>query len=341
MRRPTRLGLAVAVLVVAVFGAYAAFWFVAAGRVEDGVGQFAQSLRAHNIDLSWRRVRGGGFPLALRVELREALLRDRATTPTTEVRVPLLSGSARIWNPLLWHVMAADGLTAARSLAGGAVAKLTTRAVSGSVAVAPEGGGTVWLTLSEPAIDASVHLAARDADLWLILPPHLPQTHTEPAIGVALDVRGLSLPVAPAPFTNPLDEIALGVTVMGKIPTAEPREAASAWRDSGGTLELDHLALRWGTLGVTGSGTLALDPNLQPIGGFSGAIEGYGELMSALVTAGRMRAGDARLARLALGMLAKAGPDGRPEIATSFTIQNGEMYLGPVKLGKAPRIDWK
>ena len=40
-------------------------------------------------------------------------------------------------------------------------------------------------------------------------------------------------------------------------------------------------------------------------------------------------------------MLAKAGPDGRPEIATSFTIQNGEMYLGPVKLGKAPRIDWK
>jgi hypothetical protein len=54
-----------------------------------------------------------------------------------------------------------------------------------------------------------------------------------------------------------------------------------------------------------------------------------------------MRAGDARLARLALGMLAKAGPDGRPEIATSFTIQDGEMYLGPVKLGKAPRIDWK
>ncbi|MGC2413068.1 MAG: DUF2125 domain-containing protein, partial [Stellaceae bacterium] len=105
--------------------------------------------------------------------------------------------------------------------------------------------------------------------------------------------------------------------------------------------ELDHLALRWGTLGVTGSGTLALDHDLQPIGAFSGAVEGYDALMSALVAAGRMRAGDARLARLALGMLAKPGPDGRPEIATSFTIQNGEMYLGPVKLGKVPRIDWK
>jgi hypothetical protein len=100
------------------------------------------------------------------------------------------------------------------------------------------------------------------------------------------------------------------------------------------------VALRWGALSVTGSGTLALDPNLQPLASFSGAIEGYGELMTALVAAGRLRAGDARLAGLALGMLAKPGPDGRPEIATSFTIQDGEMFLGPVKLGKVPRLDW-
>jgi hypothetical protein len=54
-----------------------------------------------------------------------------------------------------------------------------------------------------------------------------------------------------------------------------------------------------------------------------------------------MRAGDARLARLALTMLAKAGPDGRPQISTSFTIQNGQMFLGPAKLGPAPRIPWQ
>jgi len=55
-----------------VFGAYAAFWFVAAGRIEDGVGQFAQSLRAHNLDLSWRSVRVGGVSLGMRGELSEA-----------------------------------------------------------------------------------------------------------------------------------------------------------------------------------------------------------------------------------------------------------------------------
>jgi len=66
-----------------------------------------------------------------------------------------------------------------------------------------------------------------------------------------------------------------------------------------------------------------------------------GELVSANVAAGRLRASDARLARLALTMLARAGPDGRPEIAASFTIQDGQMYLGPAKLGPAPRINWQ
>jgi len=59
-----------------------------------------------------------------------------------------------------------------------------------------------------------------------------------------------------------------------------------------------------------------------------------------LVGAGRLKASDARVARLALALMAKTGPDGRPEIAASLTIQNGEMFLGPAKLGPAPRIDW-
>ncbi|MBV8494929.1 MAG: DUF2125 domain-containing protein, partial [Alphaproteobacteria bacterium] len=86
---------------------------------------------------------------------------------------------------------------------------------------------------------------------------------------------------------------------------------------------------------------LALDINLQPIGGFSGSVEGYEELMNALVAAGKMKPSDAQLARIGLAMLAKAGPDGRPAITTSFTIQNGEMFLGPAKLGPAPKISWE
>ena len=118
-------------------------------------------------------------------------------------------------------------------------------------------------------------------------------------------------------------------------------KAISEWRDAGGTIELDNLQVKWGELGSTASGTIALDRELQPIGGFSGAIQGYDQILAALVQSGRMRAAEAGLARLALAMLAKAGPDGKPAITTAFTIQNGQMFLGPAKLGKAPRIAWE
>jgi hypothetical protein len=127
---------------------------------------------------------------------------------------------------------------------------------------------------------------------------------------------------------------------MGAFPSGSLAQAAAKWRDDGGMLELDHLSLRWGDMAVTASGTLALDRDLQPIGGFSGGVAGFDQLLTTLVAAGRVKASDARIARLALAMLARAGPDGRPEIPTSLSIQNGEMFLGPAKLGKAPRIDW-
>jgi hypothetical protein len=340
MRRPTRLSLAVVVLVLAIVGAYSAYWFTVAGRLETAVRDWAQTLPAQNLDLSWREMRVGGFPFALSIELADARLRDRSAVPAGEVQAPLLVGSARPWNPFVWRLLAPNGLTGSAGPADNADAKVSVRAASGVATVASEGGGRLWVELKEPTADAGLRVAAKDVELWLDLPPRQPQSHGERALGVALDVRGLTLPVVPVPLQNPVDEIAFGATVMGAVPGGPPRRAAAAWRDSGGTLELEHFALRWGPLRVTLSGTLALDGELQPMAAFSGAIEGYDELMAALVAAGRLRASDARLARLALAMLARAGPGGRPEIATSFTIQNGEMYLGPVRLGKAPRIDW-
>ena len=127
----------------------------------------------------------------------------------------------------------------------------------------------------------------------------------------------------------------------GVIPSGKLADAAAAWRDAGGTIQLDSLRINWGALGATATGTIALDQELQPIGGFSGAVQGYDQILTALAQNGQIRATDAGLARIALTMLAKTGPDGKPEIRTAFTIQNGQMFLGPAKLGKAPRLTWE
>lgn len=342
MRRPLRLGLwAAGLLLLVAFGGYSAFWFVAAGRVEDGIGQWAQSLRAKNkLDLTWKTVRVGGFPFAFRIGLGEARLHNLASGGG-ELQMPVLSASARPWQFRVWRLAAPDGLTASQGPAGTAGATLTARSAEGTVAVGGDGGARVWFALARPAADAGAHLEAEDADIWLDLPPQQPQSQGESGFGIAVAARQVSLPQVPAPFTNPLDEINFAVIIKGPLSAGPLRQAAAAWRDAGGTLELEQLQLRWGSLAIRGSGTVALDRELQPEGAFSAAVEGYGQLMQALVAAHRMRASDARFAQLALTMLARSGPDGRPEIATSFTIQDGQMFLGPARLGPAPRIAWQ
>ena len=340
MRRSTRLGLAIVVALLVLFGVYTGFWFYAASHVEDGLGQGVAALHAQQVAASWHSIRVGGFPFAFDVELREARLSDHAGIPGVEIRAPRLRGTARPWNPRIWRVAAPDGLSATTTAPGKPAVTLKAQTATGSVAIGAEGGARVWVGLAAFTADGGAHLAARDVDAWFSLPSHPPRTHTEPAFGVALAAREVTLPMMPAAFSKPLDELALGATVRGAIPAAPAREAATAWRDSGGTLELDHFTLHWGALAITGSGTVALDAQLQPIAAFSGEVEGYPELIGALVAAGHIPAGEARLARLGLALLSHTGADGRPQIKTSFRIQNGEMYLGPAKLGPAPHIAW-
>jgi hypothetical protein len=241
-----------------------------------------------------------------------------------------------------WELVAPDGLSA--SLAGGGERpplQLAAHTAIGVLAVDPQAGTHLWLNLQDISVEAGAKVPISSADAWVTLPPKTPQSHAAPALGVALDLRQVQLPSMTSVLNDTIEELAIGVTLKGTVPSGKLAQAVAAWRDAGGTVELDNLHLDWGGVGANASGTIALDRELQPVGGFSGAIAGYDKILIGLVQSGRMRAADAGLARLALAMLAKAGPDGRPEIKTAFTIQNGEMFLGPAKLGKAPHIAWE
>jgi hypothetical protein len=343
MRRPTRLGLAAIALLLVLFGAYAAYWRSVAGRIEDGVVAWQQSMRARKIDASWQKLRVAGFPFAFRVEMASAVLRDRALNPAPELRLPALTGSTRPWDFAEWKLAAPQGLSADLAAAGRRPpVKLAAQTAEGTAAAGPEGAATLlWFNLHGVSAEAGDRVPINSAVAWITLPATPPRAHTDPSLGLAIDLRQVRLPASPPSFSNTIDELALGVTVKGAVPDGPLAEAVAAWRDAGGTVEFDNLHLRWGGLGATANGTIALDRQLQPIGAFSGGIQGFGEILNALVEADRMTAEQAALAQIALTTLAKAGPDGKPQITTSFTIQNGKMYLGPARLGDAPRIVWQ
>jgi hypothetical protein len=340
MRRRKRYGLAAVAALVVLLGGYSVYWMALAHRIENGVAAWALAARQRQVDASWRALGVAGFPVRFRIALKDAALRDRSVDPAAELWVPALSASAARWDLANWRLDAPAGLTGDAGI-GRPPLRLLAPSAAGAVHLGPAGGGTLWLRLPAARLETSGRVRIGAAALWITLPSQPPQRHTEANFGLAGDLRGVELPAAARALGESIDELAFGITVKGALPRGNLMRSVAAWRDAGGTVELDNLDLRWGGLGATATGTIALDQELQPIGGFSGAVEGYDRILRALVQAGRMPAGDAGLAQLALTLLAKAGPDGRPRIATSFTIQNGQMYLGPARLGAAPRLVWK
>jgi hypothetical protein len=287
-------------------------------------------------------MRVSGYPVAFRVDLGSAALRDASITPSLEFQIPALSGTARPWDFADWRLAAPQGFTADFAAAAGRTpAKLIAHAADGLISIEPEGGWTLWLSLRETSVEAGAAVLVSSAEATLTVPPSPARGHVEPVIALAVEASQIKLPAAIAPLGDTIDELDFAATEKGTIPSGKLADGLGAWRDAGGKIEIDNLRLKWGALDATATGTIALDQELQPTGSFSGAIQGYDQILTALVQNGQMRVSDASLARIALTFLAKTGPDGKPEIRTAFTIQNGQMFLGPAKLGRVPHLSWE
>ena len=79
---------------------------------------------------------------------------------------------------------------------------------------------------------------------------------------------------------------------------------ARAWRDNGGSLEISHLAMGWGPLGLTSSATLALDDQLQPMGSGNARVVGYADALDRLAAAGMLTKSAAIAAKAVLSLMA-------------------------------------
>jgi hypothetical protein len=342
MRRSARFGLAAVAVLLVLFGAYAAYWWIVAGRIRDGVLAWQQSETPRKIDASWQDLRVTGFPTMFRVNINDAVLRDRAWSPPPELHAASLSGSARPWDFNNWVLTAPRGLIADLAAAGERPpVKLTARSAKGTASLSAQGKTWLWLNLRDIAAEANGKIPIKFADAWITVPAKPPKADTDASFGLALNLREIEVAAPPVKFSHTLDQLALAVTVKGAMPDGPLASAVAAWRDAGGTIEVDNLRVQWGGLGVSGNGTLALDQRLQPIAAFSGGVEGFDTILNALVAADWLTPEQAELVQIALTALAKPGPDGKPQITAPFTIENGKMYLGPARLGAVPRIVWE
>lgn len=325
-----------AIALIVASAAYSAFWFSVAGGLRAGLEPWAAARRSEGYTVAWETASVGGFPLSFRFSFEGASFGGSQPAPFT-AKAPTLVLSAAPWNLERWQAVAPHGAELAAPGASFDAARL-----DGSVRL--RHGDESLIDVEATALNGqgfASGLHAAGATLHLALPAKAPADHHDAALDALVEVAQLTLPAGLPPLGNVIDHLSLAATLKGRLPSGGPSQSLAAWRDDGGTVELAHGALHWGNLAVDATGTMALDGNLQPIGALTATIEGQNEIVDAAVNAGDLRPKDAGIAKIVLGVLARPGPDGRPQIKAPIRIQDEHLFLGPAKIADLPRIEWR
>lgn len=334
MRRILAPLLAVLVLAAA---AYTGYWHHIAGTLRGSVAPWAEARRAEGYALRWDEMTVTGFPTGFRLRFDRASIARQTPLPY-EVRIPLLVAEAAPWDLEHWRLAAPKGGEIALPAEETTVAAAS---LDGALALGDPGGTTITLAAHRVAGgDAAAGLAVAEAEARLTLPAAAPASHRDTRLDLSLQLAGLTLPRAVPPFDGTIETLSLRASLKGALPSGPPRRSLAAWRDDGGTVELEEGRLRWGKLDASANGALALDGSLQPIGALTATIEGHDAIVDAAVAAGSLRAGDARLAKIVLGLMAQPGADGRRRITLPVSVQEGRLYLGPAEIAALPTITW-
>ena len=315
------------IIVLSVAAIYAGVWVVASRGLNHGLQAGIAAAEAQGWQIDTGSLTTGGFPS--RFDVHATDLTVKAPDGNLIWQAPWLETAALSYRPnkviavfppqqtlqvgAQTLTLASDGLRASLSVAATRLLAFSTMtAEAQSLSLASDLGWSV-------TGGASV----------LGLRAHGPAANTFEAYLKMADVQpSLALPSAPtapaqvtadATFTldRPLDRLAL-------LPT-RPGIAA---------LMLDALTVDWGGLVLSASGDLSVDPAGIPTGTITVVAMGWRDGIGLLAEAGLVPAGMLQTLTSMAGML--AGADGA--LTLPLTFANGNMALGPVPLGPAPRI---
>jgi len=332
--RIVRLAVVALAAAAAVAALYAAWWFFLADRWQVGIGRWTASVAAKGWTVSTGAVTRSGFPGAIRLDLAAPEAHDAAGNSWAG---PPSALSISPFAPLDPRFVASG--THQFAPAGWPPLAVAADTVIGHVEVA-HGEPAALILEARHAAAGAVVLDALHLDLHRLAAPGASDA-TAPVLALVIGIDGLALPEGTAPVLDrTIASAHLALRLRGRIPPGAPKDALAAWRDAGGTLEIDSLDLDWPPITTAGSATLALDKDMQPelAGGFT--VRGLPAAIDHAVEIKLMKPGAAIAAKVVLGLAAKESPDGQPENKVAVTLQGRLLSLGPIKLLQAPEIQW-
>jgi hypothetical protein len=198
---------------------------------------------------------------------------------------------------------------------------------------APSGRGAMvapvrYLTIGAARANGSLNSVPADGEAPVTL------TVSAEAIGLPEGIRW--------PLGSRIATAAVEGTLQGTWPAGENLAArAAAWRDGGGSLEIQRFQLGWGPLALAAGATLALDDQLQPMGAGTSKLTGYAATLDALAANAVLTRSAVTAAKAVLSLMAGPAADGDPvEVEVPLTLQYRTLSMRQVPLLRLPEIDW-
>jgi hypothetical protein len=348
MRRRRRLWIILLATPLVLLAADTLYWRLAERNLEDGFTTWLGERRAAGWTANAQPVVRGGWPMAATLIVREVFLKggdpdipgglswsaDRLVLRVSLLRPGLLEVTADGLQRLRLAEQpevpyTADRLQIALPLQTGVPPRAADITAHNLRAGMPVGGdGTAGMTVGSLRLHVEFRRAVQSG---------------EPATAFSLQAEAISPPPGVARLLGPLiSNLTIEGALDGPVPHARSlAERAAAWRDGGGTLDIQRLALNWGPLDLTCSATLALDEQLQPMGAGSARVVGYAETLDALATHGAISRSAATAAKAVLSLLAHNPEDGSPpDVEVPLTLQYRTLLMRQVPLVRLPELDW-
>jgi hypothetical protein len=339
--KPKWIGWSVAALVVGTLAGYAIYWYVVAPKVDAAIDDWVAMQRQAGLTLEFQRTPVAGFPWEFRSIFRNPHVAGSINGQPVEWQGAALELSL---SPFDLETIRFSAAGHHRVDLGAARYTLDAAALNGALAFRDDGtmakvdaeGESIKLELPN-----GTGMSLDGATIGLTLPEAPPRSDQESAADFSVDATNVALPAGTTLLTaDPLTTVRIAGSIKGPIPAAPLSPALAAWSNQGGTLEVKAFTLAQPPLTLTGSATLALDQDLQPIGAANMTARGLGETIDLLARQGRLAAGDATKFKLFVKGAQSPGADGVPEVATGLSLQNGYLSWGPFRLARMPRITW-
>lgn len=327
--------LLLAVLIALGVAVYGVIWAMLAERVETAAREGLAGLNRGGVVAVVDELSTGGFPFRIALAADGLYIVQPRAVPSWSIGAPRIDVYTHPWTPA-HAVGAARGLDAGLggvSLVAG-TARASWQALSDSTRLDSEFGDVVFRGAGKTEEGAR----AGRIELHVRLPASAPGggddgLYAEERADLAIAARDVRLGswASRAPARS-MESFDARLALTGSIAFPATADEIAAWRDAGGTLEIERIAVRWGDVRFDGEGSLALDERMRPMGALTLEVENPRAIFEWLLDQGTI---DPSVRPFLPGALAalEQGTRGGPLILP-LTLQEGRIFLGPLPIAR-------